>query len=52
MYQDVETYGGAGPTLWCTVKCGATCVAGCVLDGPGPLDVLAAAEGFVGWGGK
>lgn len=40
------------PTLWCTIKCGATCLAGCVADGPGPLDIVAAAYGFVEWGGK
>lgn len=52
MYQDAVVMSGAGPTLWCTVKCGAACVAGCVADGPGPLDVVAAAYGFVNWGGK
>lgn len=52
MYQDMETYGGAGPTLWCAVKCGAECALICVVDGPGPLDIVGAANGFVTWGGK
>jgi hypothetical protein len=52
MYQDISLYGGAGPILWCAVKCGAACAGTCVLDGPGPLDVVGAAYGFVDWGGK
>lgn len=44
-------YAGAGPTLWCAVKC-AVCAA-CLLDGPSPaFDAAAAATAFVSWGGK
>ena len=51
MYQDTTVYAGAGPTLWCVVKC-AACAA-CFGDGPSPVaDATAAAAAFVAWGGK
>jgi hypothetical protein len=53
MYQDGMLYaaGGAGPILWCVVKC-AACAA-CITDGPSPaLDAVAAAASFANWGGK
>ena len=51
MYQDATLYAGAGPTLWCYVKC-AGC-AGCLLDGPSPAaDAAAAAAAFALAGGK
>jgi len=51
MYQDAMVYSGAGPTLWCAVKC-AACAA-CLLDGPSPAaDALAAATVFASFGGK
>lgn len=51
MYQDTMVYTGAGPTLWCAVKCAACAI--CLVDGPSPAaDAIAAASVFVAWGGK
>lgn len=52
MFQDSQMVALADPTLWCVVKCGGACAAMCILDGPGPIDVVGAAHGFVDWGGK